>query len=169
MNRAVRGAVAVASFQVLCEGVCGLFEVQPPPLQPDANGLTGFTLQLRGVDISVVEAPAGMAPAVFVLVEFGAPPAGRELDTWHALLDANFLMLGAHAPSFSRNPVTGDVVLQYACTLHEATCEGLCESIRAIADVAARWRQDYFLLDTPGEPTPASTPGSDQPGASVFV
>lgn len=162
--------MAVASFQVLCEGVCGIFGVQPPGLQPDANGLTGFTLQLRGVDISVVEAPAGASPEVFVLVEFGAPPAGRELETWHALLDANFLMLGANAPSFSRNPVTGDVVLQYASTLHDATCEALCESIRAIADVAARWRQDYFLgAIPPGDAPSATAPADARKGASVFV
>ncbi len=162
--------MAVASFQVLCEGVCGIFGVPLPPLQPDANGMTGFTLQLRGVDISVVEAPTGTAPAVFVLVEFGPPPAGRALQIWHALLDANFLMLEANAPSFSRNPVTGDVVLQYASTLHDANCEALCESICAIAEVAARWRQDYFL----GEAAPAGTPPPEPPldtrqGASVFV
>ena len=162
--------MAVASFQVLCEGVCSLFGAAVPELQPDANAMTGFTLQVRGVDISVVEAPHGTAPAVFVLVEFGAPPAGRELQTWHALLDANFLMLEANAPSFSRNPVTGDVVLQYASTLHDATCEALCESICAIAEVAARWRQDYFLGDAspPGMAASAS-PAPARHEASVFV
>lgn len=157
--------MAVSSFQALCEGVCAVFGVAPPDLQPDLTGLTGFTLQLQGVDIAVAQAPGAPVPAAFVLVEFGAPPPGRELQTWHALLDANFLMLGANAPGFSRNPATGEVVLQYACNLHEATPEGLCASIRAIADVAARWREDYFLGDTqhqesaagPGEPKDAST------------
>lgn len=158
--------MAIASFQVLCEGVCEIFGVTPPALQPDTIGLTGFTLQLQGVDISVVEAPSGSEPAAFMLVEFGAPPAGRELQTWHALLDANFLMLGANAPSFSRNPVTGEVVLQHACTLHDATCEALCHRIRAIAEVAARWRQDYFLGDTPSGNTP---PADARQDASVFV
>ncbi len=159
--------MTVASFQALCEGVCAIFGVAPPDLQPDMTGLTGFTLQLRGVDLCVAQAPSGPVPAVFVLVEFGAPPVGRELQTWHALLDANFLMLGANAPGFSRNPVTGDVVLQYACALHEATPEGLCASIRAIADVAARWRKDYFLDGMPAQ-EPKAAPGERQ-DTSAFV
>ncbi len=167
--------MAVASFQVLCEGVCRLFGVPPPALHPDANGLTGFTLTLLDVDISVVEGTAGSAPAVFVLVEFGAPPAGRALQTWHALLDANFLMLGPHAPCFSRNPLTGEVVLQYACTLHEARCEALGENLKAIAEVAARWRQDHFLDESPagdapgGHAPPVAVAPDGRPGASVFV
>ena len=165
--------MAVASFQVLCEGVCEIFGVTPPPLQPDANGLTGFTLQLQGVDISVVEAPTGPggpSPAALVLVEFGVPPPERELQTWHALLDANFLMLDANAPSFSRNPMTGEVVLQHACTLHDTTCEDLCGRLLAIAEVAVRWRRDYFLGEPPSGPVAAPGPvHAGQPGASVFV
>ncbi len=167
--------MAVASFQVLCEGVCGLFGVAPPRLQADANGLTGFTLQVQDVDISVVEGPAGTTPAVLLLVEFGAPPAGRELQAWHTLLDANFLLLGAHAPCFSRNPVTGDVVLQQASALQDVSCEALVERIRSIAEVAARWRQDPFLGeppaagDWPGNRPPGAAMPDSRPGASVFA
>lgn len=162
--------MAVASFQALCEGMCGIFGVTPPALRADANGLTGFTLQLLGVDISVVEAPAGSKAGVFMLVEFGSPPEGRELQAWHALLDANFLMLGVDAPSFSRNPVTGGVVLQHACALHDATCEGLCAKLRAIAEVAVRWREDCFLGD-PADATrfPQAVPQDERQPASVFV
>lgn len=157
--------MAVANFQALCEGVCAVFGIDAPQLQPDAMGITGFTLRVQDVDISVVQAPEGTAPAAFVLVEFGPPSPERELETWHALLDANFLMLGANAPSFSRNPVSGEVVLQYACALADATPEGLCQSIEHIAAVAVRWRQDYFLA---GEPPPAPGTGR-QPGVTSFV
>lgn len=147
--------MAVASFQALYDGVCAVFGLEAPQLQPDALGITGFTLRVQEVDVSVVQAPDGSAPAAFVLVEFGTPPPGRELETWHALLNANFLMLGANAPNFSRNPVSGEVVLQYACPLQDATPEGLGQSIERIADVAARWRQDYFLADdSPPLPAP---------------
>lgn len=159
--------MAVASFQALCEQVCTIFGVAPPDLQADLAGLTGFTLQLGDVEVCVAQAPGGPMPAVFVLVEFGPPPAGRELQTWHALLDANFLMLGANAPGFSRNPVTGDVVLQYACTLNEATPEGLCASIRAIADVATHWRQGHFLGESPPQEAPGAPDGHQD--ASAYV
>lgn len=157
--------MAVTNFQTLCDGVCGVFGIEAPQLQPDAMGITGFTLRVQEVDISVVQAPEGSPPAAFVLVEFGAPPPERELETWHALLDANFLMLGANAPSFSRNPVSGEVVLQYACAFENATPEGLCQSIEHIAEVAVRWRKDYFLAD---ERPPGAGPGR-QAGVTSFV
>lgn len=152
-------ATAPASFQALCDGLCGLLGLPAPVLAPDALGVTGFTLRMQDVDVSVVLAgEAGGPPIAGLLVEFGPPPPARELAAWQALLDANFLMLGPDAPCFSRNPATGEVVLQQACPLHATTPQVLQARIERMTQVARRWREDGFLGPDP-PPRPADPAG----------
>src|SRR5262249_8827948 len=105
--------MAIASFEAFCASISELIGVQPPSLAPDPMGNTGFTVTYRDARIGFLRAERGGEQAVLILVEFGAPQPGQELQTLRALLDSNYLMLDVGAPSFARNPLSGDISLNY--------------------------------------------------------
>jgi hypothetical protein len=123
--------MAIANFEQLCAGFCEVVAVPPPALRTDNLGLTAFHVILRGETVNLVHRPKASADHVFVLFELGPLPddATDPLGQITALLDANFALLQLNAPMFSRNPQTGDVLLQYIYPLFEATPAGLYELI----------------------------------------
>lgn len=145
--------MAIANFEELCKGMCEVAGVEAPELSADEQGVLAFTVQLHDVSVTVAHAQETSPGCAYVLIEFGEPPADRELAAWLALMDANFLMLGDNAPTFSRNPANGQVILQYAYPFEQATALGLYQGILRMVEIAGQWRQDYFLQDddaTPG-------------------
>lgn len=140
--------MAIANFDELCKGLSEIAGVTPPPLEADKQGIIAFSVHLHEVAVSVAHAPQSSPGCAFVLIEFGKVPEGRELAAWTALLDANFLMMGESAPCFSRNPATGQVLLQYAYPFDRATALDLYQGIVKMVDIARRWREDHFLDTT---------------------
>lgn len=135
--------MAVGSFDELCAGFCEIAHVSPPALGVDARGLVAFHVVLRGATVNVVHCPRTSPEHVFVVFEFGpvgqgGPDSLAELQT---LLEANFELLQVHPPVFSRNPATGDAVLQYVYPLFDATAHGLYELIERGVDWVSHWRE----------------------------
>ncbi len=131
-------------FSALCQALCTQLGVQPPELEPDPLGVVGFTVQLRGVDLAVLHTRPTDA-FTLLLVNFGPLDEDREPGIWRALMDANFLLVGPDAPAFSRNPVTGEVLLQHVLPLADVDAAQLRARMVHMAEVALQWRKDFFL------------------------
>ncbi|MDF2466260.1 MAG: Tir chaperone protein (CesT) family [Ramlibacter sp.] len=135
--------MAVGSFEELCAGFCEIVQVPPPELRVDAQGLVGFHVVRRGTTVNLVHCPHTSPDHVFIVFELGpigqdGPASFADLQT---LLEANFMLLRVHPPVFSRNPATGDAVLQYVCPLFDATAHSLYELIDDGLDWASQWRE----------------------------
>jgi hypothetical protein len=135
--------MAVGSFEDLCAGFCEIVHVTPPALRVDAQGLLAFHVVLRGATVNLVHCPQTSPDHVFVVFELG--PIGQEGPASFAdlqtLLEANFKLLRVHPPVFSRNPATGDAVLQYVFPLFDATPHGLYELIDEGVNWVSQWRE----------------------------
>ena len=135
--------MAVASFEELCAGFCEIAGVPTPALVANANGLIAFHMVLRDVTVNVIHSPEKCAGHAFILFDLG--PVGQDdADSsrgLQTLLHANFLQLQVHPPMYSRNPKTGDVVLQFVYPFFEATPNGLFDLIDSGVNLALRWRE----------------------------
>ncbi len=135
--------MAVGSFEALCAGFCEIVHVPPPELRVDANGLVGFHVVRRGTTVNLVHCPQASPDHVFIVFELG--PIGQDGTASFAdlqtLLEANFALLRVHPPVFSRNPASGDAVLQYVCPLFEATAHSLYQLIDEGLDWVSQWRE----------------------------
>jgi hypothetical protein len=160
--------MAVGSFEDLCAGFCDVVKVPPPALSVDAQGLVGFHVLLRGATVNLVHCPQTSPDHVFVVFELG--PIGQEGPASFAdlqtLLEANFRLLRVHAPVFSRNPATGDAVLQYVFPLFDATPHGLYELIDEGVDWVSQWRERSSSRDTDG--TVGISPDASESPATVM-
>jgi hypothetical protein len=135
--------MAVASFEDLCAGYCEILGVRTPELAPDDEGRVAFHVVLRGVTVNMVHSAQTSPDHLFVLIELGPVNEAGDLQ---ALLNANFV-LDLDPPTLSRNPATGDAVLQFSYALFEATPNDLREMIEHGVEWAANWREH---LVTPG-------------------
>ena len=146
----------VASFVDLQEAICGLLGATPPPLAYDENDVMAFHVTTSDVSINFVHR-RGMDRVAFVYIALGVLPEDRELKVWRLLAEANFLMLAEHGPSFSRNPVTGQVVLQWVRALGDCDAIEIFQSLARLADKARQWRRTHFLEES--DDAPPSGPG----------
>lgn len=146
--------MAIASFDALCSGFCDLIKVSTPKLTADDQGLVAFHVTLRGITVNLVQRADADNQNVFVVFELGSIGQGgsNPVAELSALLEANFQLLQSNPPVFSRNPATGDAVLQYVYPLCDATPFGLYELIARGADWITGWRealQDDAAVVTP--------------------
>jgi hypothetical protein len=155
--------MTVANFEELAKGFCEIAQVPIPVLEPDSFGMVAFHICLTQVNINVIYMPQNCIDHAFILVEFGAIPKDKEQDAWRTLMEANFLLSQARAPTFGLNPTTGDVVLQYAYSFFEATPEGFFQAVNNIADVATEWRGNFFLTDPTDGVNPVDAASSVTP------
>ena len=151
--------MAVMNFDDLCTSLCSLAGVAAPSLEPDENGLVGFTLNRDGVDIGFVQGESGGEPGMLMIVDFGTPKDGSKQEVLRELLETNFLISGVGAPAFVRNPFTGAIALHQSCLLSQAHVEELYQvSVRA-SDAAIRWK-DGELRDLSAVHALAPMPGA---------
>jgi hypothetical protein len=157
--------MAVSTFDELCAGFCELIAVTPPVLNADANELVAFHVVRRDVTIILAHRPGSSKDHFFVLFELGpiANDAEDAAAQMQALLEANFVLLQVHPPVFSRNPASGDAVLQYAFPLFETTPNGLCELIDREIDRVLAWRERL-----PPNGSGGSAPHEQQPPDIFF-
>ena len=137
--------MAVASFQDLCAGICELVQVTPPALAADHQGLIAFHLVWRGVTVSFVHCPDTSWDHLFVIFELGplsAEASPRAHAQGLALLDANFALLQVHPPVFSRDPATGQALLQHVVPLFDATPSGIYALLDSKVESILQWRAD---------------------------
>lgn len=134
--------MAVGSFEDLCAGFCEIVQIPPPALAADAQGLVAFHVMLRGTTVNLVHCPLTSPDYVFIVFELGPlgldePESFAHLQT---LLEANFALLRVHPPVFSRNPATGEAVLQHVYPLFDATPQGLYEVIQTGAEWVSQFQ-----------------------------
>lgn len=141
--------MAVASFEELCAGFCEIVKVPQPRLKADARGLVAFHVVMRGATVNLIHRPDETTDHVFVLFELGPLPldAADSFTRMRELLEANYALLQLYPPTYSRNPATGDALLQYVYPLFDATPSGLHELIERGLDVVSQWQDNPFPRD----------------------
>jgi hypothetical protein len=155
--------MAIANFESLCAGFCELVKVTPPPLKADDQGLVAFHLVLRGQTVNLVHRPDTSPDHFFVLfdlgpISHGSPDTQDSAARFQALLDANYVLLELNPPVFSRNPATGEAVLQYVFSLFEITPNHLYELIDEGIDQISRWLEVSTGDAVAGEHVTAAVP-----------
>ena len=138
--------MTVANFADLCRDLCEVTGASAPDLAPDESGGLALEIQLTNVDVVLAHEPTSHPNRAVATVTLGQLPAGRELDACHALLNINIHVLGAGS-AFSRDPVTGDVVLRHIYHFGHATAVDLYLRLMTMAEAVTRWRQHYFLME----------------------
>jgi hypothetical protein len=151
--------MSMASFEDVCTSLCELIGVEPPLLQPDAMGAVGFTVTYRQAVVAFEQAQFGSDAGLVMTVEFGAPPPEQELEVLRHLLDANFLMGGAGAPAFERDPASGRISLRRSLLLSQVAVQDLYGDIAEAAEAVAQWRDAHFLDD---DDVPHETPAASE-------
>jgi hypothetical protein len=131
--------------------------------------MLAFHVIWRDVTIDVIHAPHASADHAFVLFQLGSveETGGDPLRIMQTLLEANFLALRVNGPAFSRNPVTGDVVLQCVYSLQSSTPQGLYRLIEEGVTLTNRWRRDHFLAPQGAVPVASRRPPAGVPDPEV--
>lgn len=137
----------VAGFEELCTSYCELADFACPDVSVDAHGMQAFHLELEGVAVTVMHERRVAPDRAFIVFEFGPVPDERAQQVWPLLVDANFMMLREHAPSFGRNPRNGDVLLRVPCSFAQINPVEFRQVVDDGVQAALRWRQDFFLAD----------------------
>ena len=136
-----------SSFQEFTAAICARLDIEPPVLQPDADGTVGFTLTHEGTQVSLAESRYGELPSTLMLVEFGAVPSQQEHAALLGLMDANFMMMGMDTPTFARNPATGCIVMTRSLLLSQADIDAVLDSLSGVKEAMRMWQGGYFLDD----------------------
>lgn len=149
--------MAATDFHDLAAQFCAAACLPAPDMPRDGLGVIGFNVRIQDVDITLTHDPVGDPAHAFVMAGFGRIPPGLELAALRELLGANLVMQQTGGPVFCRRPASGEIVLQYACALADASGEGLLAGLKTIAAMALKWQADNFML-TGDEALPASPP-----------
>jgi hypothetical protein len=145
--------MADSSFALFCADFCKEAGARAPVFAGSADDPSGFELELDGIPITVLRVSGDGIEDVRVLIEYGAPAEPDEVATWQGLLDANFAMMGHFSLCFSRDPDTGDVMLQMRTPLESAAGAEVLRECRQLTDMAARWRRGELRIRAP-KPSP---------------
>lgn len=137
-------------FEAFSRSFCAALGLAPPQVQASAEAPAAFSIDYRGVALVLAEAGASHMPQVSLIVDFGDVPEHEQAEVYPALLQANFMMLEAGAPSFSLHPITGRVTYQLTFSLELADPLALCEALDGIADAVLQWRETRGLPDSVG-------------------
>lgn len=133
------------NLQDLAHQFCQVIGHDAPQLVPDREGVLSFSVQVRGVDLIVRQDPTLDCGHALAYLVFGDVPEDREAQVLRELLHANLAMAGPQAPAFSRNPLTGHILLQHAFALSGVSGAGLWQAIQDLIDTILKWRLDFGL------------------------
>ncbi len=137
------------AFDDFCRDLFDTLGVAPPPARPPraASEPSPPAVSVDYRDVALVMAPSGTAdaPLLSLLVDFGEVPQQEQSEVYPALLQANFMMLQAGAPSFSLHPVTGRVTYQITLGLAQADPRAIAGALEGIADAVLQWRETRGL------------------------
>lgn len=135
----------IINFEELCRGFCELAGFRPPKFAPDGRDTAAFSARLRGIPVTLLAFGRSRDRTAFLVAELGTLPAGEEHAGWLALIEANSAIPGIEAPRFSRNPRTGEAVLQWACPLQDVTAVEVYQRVLHMVEVVLCWRRDRTL------------------------
>lgn len=154
--------MTISSFEQLCAGLCELHDVKPPALAPDENGKSVCILNFGDVTVTALAFEVRLPDAVYLLADLGPAPDPDSASSWLAMLDTNAVLLCLDAPRFACNPVTGRVLIQWACSLGRIDITQAYQRMGHMAAMAHQWRADP-LLSQGGTPSRYSPPASALP------
>ena len=149
--------MTTTGFYELAAQFCTAIDSPIPELTPDSDGVLSFSAVVRDVHVAAAHDPVAHPGLVFVFATFGPVPPERELQALRALLQANLLMIRPVAPTFTRNPDDGQIILRYACPLPELTGSALWDGLQTVIDSALQWREDFFLGPDAHQPVSATS------------
>lgn len=142
--------MSLMDFKDLCTSLCELVGAQAPDLVPDSNGTLAFTVTVDDVDTGVVLDDSGPEPGALLVTVLGTPEEAGELQLLRGLLDTNFIVSGVGAPSFVRNPVTGEIALHQPLLLSQVTAQDVYDKVVRATGTMARWKAGLFAEE--GQP-----------------
>ena len=133
----------LASFDDLCECICELAGIVKPCVVPEGDGARASTMHLRGVAITAVELPSGRGRHAFLTAQLDAPGESDDeaAHGWLALLDANSVLPDVDSPRFSRNPLSGDITMQWPCALPDMSALDAYQRASHMVDVVLHWQR----------------------------
>lgn len=144
----------LTGFNDLCECIHELGGTGVPYTQMQGTGTQAVTMDVRGVAITAVELPSGAGSQVFLTAQFDAPgTSDDEAAAWLALLDANSVLPDLDSPRFSRNPLSGNITMQWPCSLQDMSPLAAYQRASHMADVVLHWQRHRMVhpeLLTPG-------------------
>lgn len=146
------------TFKALKQGVIGLICQEtgqaykaPPACDDTANdesvphGLDTLALAIDGVGVALTYHADYKNDCAFVFTEFGSIPPEQELEVMRKLLDVNFLLYRGGAPTFSRDPDSGRIMLLSEIPLDAATPAMVLHYLRQLVSQALQWRSGHYL------------------------
>lgn len=159
------------TFEALKQGVIDLIcqqtgrAGQAPPTarapatdQPAPKGLDTLALVIDGVGVALTYHADYKNDCAFVFTEFGSIAPEQELDVLRKLLEVNFLLYRGGAPTFTRDPDSGRIVLLSEIPLQQATPAMVLHYLRQLVSQALQWRSEHYLgQDAPARPPNQAT------------
>ncbi len=149
-------------FEDFCRRLCLALGVAPPVLEARGDAPAAFSLDHQGVAMVWCEAGPGaqQVPYVSLVVDFGEVHESEQAQVYPALLQANFLMLQACAPSFGLHPVTSRVTYHLCFDMNLVDPLAVCAALDGIAQAVMQWRETHGLAPPPweGSGTPPPDP-----------
>jgi hypothetical protein len=141
MTRTWECPMTIANFEEMCAGVCEIAGLQVPQLKPDADGTLSATVQIYGVEVALFQLASGGPGTMFIVAELGLPPDPHQSADWLALVDANERMPGIWGPAFSRNPQSGEALLQWSLPLDAIAVVDVFQALLESVQLALQWRR----------------------------
>lgn len=125
---------------------------EPATSEPAPKGLDTLAMVIDGVGVAITHHADYKNDCAFVFTEFGQVPPELELAAMRKLLDVNFLLYRGGAPTFTRDPDSGRIVLLSEVPLNQATPAVVLHYLRQLVAQALQWRSDHYLDES--APTP---------------
>jgi len=160
----------LAGFEDLCQCICELAGFGAPCLVPATDGARAATMHLRGVAITAVELPAGRDHQAFLTAQLDAPGDSDDEAAagWLTLLDANSVLPDVDSPRFSRNPLSGDITMQWPCALQDISPLDAYQRASHMADVVLHWQRHRRVHPELLSPGRGATGGVVHDGAAAL-
>lgn len=137
--------MTIATFEDLCSSLCELEGSPAPTLERDEDGNLAIALTVDDVDVTLAHEPAHSNTA-FLFAAIGPLPPGDELGACRTLMGINAALLQDGGTCFSRNPQTGELLLQSSYAFADGTSEEAYGRIRELAATARRSRHQLAVM-----------------------
>jgi hypothetical protein len=136
--------MAIAGFSELCSSLCEIAGVPPTNPIPTDRGTWSAAMEIDGVEISLIQFASAPAGSLQLVADFGPMPQEGALAGWLLLADANLRLVGEAAPTFSRNPATGHVLLHVPVHLGSTNAVDVYQTVSQLAELGNKWRSGCF-------------------------
>lgn len=124
-------------FAALIEEFCKLTGFKDP-----LSIVHGAPIEVDGIVFSLTYSEKINPDLLFIYCDFGDPPAGRDSETYKAVLAKNLFLYTGNGPVYTISPDTGRIVLAQHQRLDSITPGELAEKLTMLAAQSQAWRKD---------------------------